>query len=205
MTVDIEGNLKAFMGDRLPGARYASFDYCFDYFQDARAAGEAERLASEDRLMMSCLQLGFYLVRWGMLRRRTGLLRRSMRELVPVVNVIAAEPASSWDLDIDNYPDRADELIALGRRIRKAYTVNASDVLVTKTMLRCLRFSSCVRQVLRSGFGCYTFCESALTRISRFDQANQATLDAQRIYTLDFITMLETRRLYPKAKIIDMT
>lgn len=40
MTADIEANLKAFLGARLPGARYASFDYCFNYFQDAHVAGD---------------------------------------------------------------------------------------------------------------------------------------------------------------------
>jgi hypothetical protein len=120
MTVDIEANLKAFLGDRLPGARYASFDYCFNYFQDAHAAGESGRLADDDRLTLSCLQLGFYLASWGMMRRRTGLLRRSLRELVPVVQVIAAEPASTWDLHVDSYLGRADQVMALALRIHAA-------------------------------------------------------------------------------------
>jgi hypothetical protein len=148
MAVDIEANLEAFLGDRQPGARYASFDYCFNYFQDAHAAGEAERLAADDRLTLSCLQLGFYLASWGMMRRRTGLLRRSLRELVPVVQVIAAEPASTWDLDVDSYPEHVDEVMALGRSIRKAYTVNASDILIShQDDAGCLRLRSGVRQI----------------------------------------------------------
>ena len=42
---DIEGNLKAFLCRRSPAARYASFDYCFNYFQDARDAQETVGLA----------------------------------------------------------------------------------------------------------------------------------------------------------------
>jgi hypothetical protein len=59
MTVDIDTNLRTFLDRRAPGARYASFDYCFNYFQDAHEAGETARLADEDRLLLSCLQLGF--------------------------------------------------------------------------------------------------------------------------------------------------
>ena len=34
--VDIEANLKAYLGKREPRARYTSFDYCFNYFQSHR-------------------------------------------------------------------------------------------------------------------------------------------------------------------------
>ena len=204
MTVDIKANLKAFLGDRLPDARYASFDYCFNYFQDARASGEADRLADEDHLMLSCLQLGFYLASWGMMRRRTGLLQRSLRELVPVVKAIAAEPASTWNLGVESYPDHAGEMIALGRRLRRAYTVSASDTLITKTMLGVFGGVPAFDRFFRSGFGCYTFCKPALARISKFYQEHQPMIDAQRIYTLDFATKRETERRYPTAKIIDM-
>jgi hypothetical protein len=204
MTVDIEANLGAFLDRRAPGARYASFDYCFNYFQDAREAGEAERLADEDQLQLSCLQLGFYLASWGMLRRSAGLLRRSVRELVPVVQLIAAEPPSTWDLDISSYADQAEEVLALGRRVRKAFTIPASDILITKTMLGVFGCVPAFDRYFRSGFGCHSFCKTALTRIGGFYQEKQAEIDAQRIFTLDFITGLDTTRTYPKAKIIDM-
>jgi hypothetical protein len=35
MTVDVDANLAAFLRYRTPEARYASFDYCFNYFQEA--------------------------------------------------------------------------------------------------------------------------------------------------------------------------
>ena len=40
--MDIEANLAAFTGDRTSTARYASFDYCFNYFQSFR---EQDRVA----------------------------------------------------------------------------------------------------------------------------------------------------------------
>lgn len=204
MPVDIESNLKAFLVRRDAGARYASFDYCFNYFQEARESGETERLADGDHLMVSCLQLGFYLASWGMMRRSSGLLRRSVRELVPLVELIAAEPPATWDLDAESYADRADEVLALSRRVRRAFTVNASDTLVTKTMLGVFGCVPAFDRYFRTGFGCHSLCKPALARIGRFYDDNKAEIDTHRIVTLDFITQRDTERRYPRAKIIDM-
>jgi hypothetical protein len=78
----IRGNLDAFLRRRSPAARYAPFDYCFNYFQDARDAGETAALASADRLELPCFRLGFYLASWGMMRGSRGLHRSSLRELI---------------------------------------------------------------------------------------------------------------------------
>ncbi len=204
MTVDIDNNLKKFLDGRTPGARYASFDYCFNHFREAREAGETAQLADEDHLLLSCLQLGFYLASWGMMRPSGDLLQRSVRELVPVVEVIAAEPAATWELDADSYADTADEVLALACRFRKAFTVVASDILVTKTMLGVFGCVPAFDRFFRSGFGCHTLCRAALTRIGQFYQDNQTKIDAQRIFTLDFATGFDTARAYPKSKIIDM-
>lgn len=45
--------------------------------------------------------------------------------------------------------------------------------------------------------------QQAARNLDRLRRLQAASLDTQRIYTLDFTTMLESRRLYPKAKIID--
>jgi hypothetical protein len=66
--VDIEANLAAFTGDLGPDARYASFDYCFNYFRSFREQDRTADIAAPQNLQMSCLQLGFYLASWGMLR-----------------------------------------------------------------------------------------------------------------------------------------
>ncbi len=69
--VDCEANILAYLeGDdvtmgREPTGRYASFDYCFNYFQSFRTRpGE---LVSPANLEQSCLQLGFYLASWGII------------------------------------------------------------------------------------------------------------------------------------------
>ena len=204
MTPDIDGNLKAFLADRAPGARYASFDYCFNHFQEARDAGDTTVLADDDHLMLSCLQLGFYLASWGMMRGSGGLLKRSLRELVSVVEAIASEPASTWDLDAHSLTKSADDVLALSRRVRKAFTVPASDTLVTKTMLGVFGSVPAFDRYFRIGFGCQTLCRDALVSIGHYYDNNQAKIDAQDIFTIDFATGLDTERRYSKAKIIDM-
>src|SRR6266516_602896 len=135
MTVDIDANLAAFLGYRTPEARYASFDYCFNHFQEARESGDTAKLADDDHRMLSCLQLGFYLASWGMMRGSGDLFQRSFRDLIPVIEMIAAEPASTWDFDAHCLGTRTDEVLVLSRRVRRAFSIPASDILVTKTML----------------------------------------------------------------------
>lgn len=205
MAVDIDGNLKTFLDRRAPGARYASFDYCFNYFQEAQEAGRTEQLADHDRLLTSCLQTGFYLASWGMLRPSGDLLQRSVREFVPVVELIAAEPATTWQLDIPSYATAIDDVLALSRRVRKAFSVDASDTLVTKTMLGVFGCVPAFDRYFRIGFGCHSLCQDALIRIGRFYERNRDKLDAYKIFTLDFTTGDDTEQRYTKAKIIDMT
>jgi hypothetical protein len=136
MAVDIKGSLDAFLCRRSPTTRYASFDYCFNYFQNARDAQETAGLASGDQLQLSCLHLGFYLASWGMMRGSGGLYGHSLQELVAVVQAIADEPPATWELDVPGYSEAGiAAVLALADRIGTAYTFTASPILVTKTML----------------------------------------------------------------------
>jgi hypothetical protein len=101
--VDIEANLKAFLRDRTPDARYTSFDYCFNYFQSFREKKRTAGIAASENMQVSCLQLGFYLPSWGMFRGSSTLLLKSTRHYEPVIDVIAAAPAQAWDLDAHLY------------------------------------------------------------------------------------------------------
>ena len=94
--VDIEVAVGRYLRDRDPNARYASFDYCFNHFQQHRTTSH---LGEPTGMEASCLQLGFYLASWGMLRGSSDLLRRSARQLVPLVETIAEVPPEVWDLD----------------------------------------------------------------------------------------------------------
>jgi len=205
VTADIEGSLQAFLCRRSPATRYASFDYCFNYFQDARDAQETAGLARGDQLELSCLHLGFYLASWGMMRGRGGLHGRSLQELVRVVQAIANEPAATWELDVPGYSETGiGAVLALSDRIKAAYTFTASPVLVTKTMLGVFGCIPAFDRFFRLGFGGATLDRATLTRISNFYTANKSALHTARIPTLDFTTGTGTRRCYTQAKIIDM-
>ena len=204
MTVEISANLAAFLADRTPEARYASFDYCFNHFQEARDSGNIAQLADSDHRMLSCLQLGFFLASWGMMRGSGDLYQRSVRDLLPVVEMIAAEPMSTWEFDAHCLATRTEEVLALSRRVRRAFTITASDILVTKTMLGVFGCVPAFDRYFRTGFGCQTLCADALVRIGNFYKDHQAAVDAHRVFTLDFDSGLDTERRYSRAKIIDM-
>jgi hypothetical protein len=104
--VDIDRNLKAYLGAREPTARYTSFDYCFNHFQSHHDLGFAE-LASASGMELSCLHLGFYLASWGMLRGSSVLLRRSIKHFTPVIEVIAAAEMNIWEIDAHTYTDES--------------------------------------------------------------------------------------------------
>ncbi len=109
--LNIEGNLRTYLGDRTPTARYTSFDYCFNYFQSAREESRLSELVQGPQLQLSCLQLGFYLASWGMFRGKAELLQRSVKTFVPVVEAVASAPAEIWDIDADRYTEATITLI----------------------------------------------------------------------------------------------
>lgn len=205
MSVDIHENLAVFLRRRSPDARYASFDYCFNYFQQARDAAETAELANDERLVLSCLHLGFYLASWGMLRGAGGLHRRSVHALAPVVRAIASESATSWDLDVP-YCTGADieAVLALAQRIKAAYPVTASPILVSKTMLGVFGCVPAFDRFFRLGFCGGSFNHSTLARINEFYAGHERELSAVSIPTIEFLTGQDTTRRYPQAKIIDM-
>jgi hypothetical protein len=205
MAVDIKDNLDAFLRRRSPAARYASFDYCFNYFQEVRDEQQTSRLARGDRLELSCLHLGFYLASWGMMRGSGGLHGRSLQELVPVVQTIADEPTASWELDVPGYSAAGiAAVLALAERVRAAYTFAASPVLVTKTMLGVFGCIPAFDRFFRLGFGGAALNRTTLIRISDFYTSNKGALHAVPVRTLAFATGQNTPRCYPQAKIIDM-
>ena len=102
---------------------------------------------------------------------------------------------------------RQDEVLALSRRVREAFQaseVDASDTLVTKTMLGVFGCVPAFDLNFRRGFHCQALCKRALRRIGEFYEDNQAEIDAVQVLTLDFLTGAETKRQYSQAKIIDM-
>jgi hypothetical protein len=202
---DIAGNINAYLGDRNPTARYASFDYCFNYFQAYRERGDISAIAADANRQMSCLHLGFYLASWGMLRGSTDLLQRSIRHLVPLVEAVATAPAAMWTIDADSYgEDEWQTLREFARQIRTALPENTSDILVTKIMLGVFGCVPAFDTYFKKGSGLSLYGYGALRRVARFYRENAGVIDRYRVPTLDFETGRPTSRLYTRAKVIDM-
>ena len=203
--VDIEANLRTYLGDRLPTHRYSSFDYCFNYFQARREAGRIADLTAGAELQLACLQLGFYLASWGMYRGSTVLLQRSVAYLKPVIAAIADSPTDAWDIDAHDYSREAGrKLLDTAARIRGAFLDGATDTLVTKIMLGVFGSVPAYDTNFRKGFGTAVFGESSLMRVGRFYRENAEVIERYRIPTLDFDSGRDTERRYPRAKVIDM-
>lgn len=214
--VNIDKNLKFFRQNRQVERRDASFDYCYNYFQGFRERDEIGEVGTRRNLESSCLQLGFYLASWGMMRGSTVLLQKSSVVLKPVILEVAKTPGDDWNLDVNSYQAHGSQVIALKDRIAAALEpAGTTETLVTKVLLGVFGCVPAFDTQFRSGFKEY--CNSigersspcnpnALSKLWTFYSKNQAKIDAwsNRIRTLDFQMERKTRRPYPKAKIIDM-
>jgi hypothetical protein len=203
--VDIEANIAEYLGARSPADRYASFDYCFNYFQAFREERRIRDLAAPSALQMSCLQLAFYLASWGMYRGSADLLRRSVRHLVPLVRLIAAAPEAVWHADADDYsgPVRA-LIIDTANDLRGLLSGGMSDTLVTKVMLGVFGCVPAFDTNFRTGARLGGLGHASLEWVGRFYRENAEVIDRHRVPTIDFDTGLPTTRRYTRAKVIDM-
>ena len=208
--MDLDVNLQRYLygasatSGRNPDARYTSFDYCFNYFQSFRESGNLAGLASTENIQLGCLQLGFYLASWGMLRGSAELLQKSARHFVPLIEAIATTEARVWEIDADRYTEsNIEALLALARTLRRA-NGGMSDILVTKVMLGVFGSVPAFDTNFQRGFGVTTFGAKALRKVGAFYAENAELLDKYRVSTLDFVTGKPTKRLYTRAKVIDM-
>jgi hypothetical protein len=201
---EIKANLNEFRKLRNSEKRYASFDYCYNYFQSFHDSRNITAIASPENLQMSCLQLGFYLASWGMYRGGTNLLTKSVRYIVPVIEEIASTDSTLWQIDADQYTEtNIERLLCLASKLRQTMQDGMTKALVTKIMLGVFgnvpAFDTNFRQ------GCHTtFRAKGLREIGQFYHENAELLDSYREPTLDFMTGESTKRLYTRAKVIDM-
>jgi hypothetical protein len=202
--MDVERNLKAYLGAREPTARYTSFDYCYNHFQSHRGRDVAE-LASPSGMELSCLHLGFFLASWGMLRGSTALLRRSIKHYTPLVDVIASVNPRVWEIDAHAYTDESIQLLLeAASQLSTALPEGASDTLVTKIMLGVFGCVPAFDTYFRKGFGVGAFSKKSLGKVADFYQDHAEAIEAHRVPTLDFATGEETTYRYTRAKVIDM-
>lgn len=197
-----------------PNLRYASFDYCFNYFQAFHEQNNVAALAAPEHLQQSCLHLGFYLASWGMYRGSADLLQRSARHLVPPVEAIAGMNPLVWAIDADCYTDTNIAALEAARKtLEKALRARKipgkapramSDTLFTKIMLGVFGCVPAFDTYFRSGLGSGPSGPAALARVGEIYANNKALIDHYRIPTRDFLTGEPTHRRYTRAKVIDM-
>jgi hypothetical protein len=211
--MDIEANLKKFVSDPGPDRRYASFDYCFNYFQSFREADRVKEIAASENMELSCLHLGFYLASWGMFRGSSVLRDRSLSQFKPIIELIANAPREIWQIDADSYSlDTSQALVHTASEIQRSLQFPEgrwpSRTLATKVMLGVFgnvpAFDTWVRSGLAANGMVQRFGLSALQAVGRFYQENVDVVERHRVPTLDFETSQPTDRRYTHAKVIDM-
>ncbi len=212
-TIDVERNIRRFLAGegkdkgRHPDERYASFDYCYNYFQSFREQGRIEDICSPAHMQRGCLELGFYLASWGMLRGSSFLLGKSVKFYERLLQAIVRLDRMVWEVDVDSYTEKHIDLLltarnaiqeALGRENRP------SDTLVTKIMLGVFGNVPAFDNFFRRGFEVGAITRKNLARVAEFYAHHKAVIDGTTICTFDFATGSETTRRYSKAKIVDM-
>lgn len=202
---DISVHATRYLLVRRDTARYASFDYCFNYFQSFQDEGRAASLTEPAQLETSCLQLGFYLASWGMFRGKAALLQHSAKSLAPAVQVVATAPDTVWSADADNYsPPVEAALTKVYRELRASLPGGQSQTLVTKTMLGVFGCVPAYDRYFRDAFATTTFGPKSLSGLETYYRANAEEIDAYRVATIDFATGADSGRRYTRAKVIDM-
>jgi hypothetical protein len=214
--IDVHRNLRRYneggakdMG-RHPDGRYASFDYCFNYFQTFREQNRIADICTAENIERSCFQLAFYLASWGMLRGSSFLLWKSIRFYRCLIEMIARSDERLWGMDVDRYLDddsialllrtRSDICAALGRKGDKM------DTLATKIMLGVYGNVPAYDQYFCKGLEVSTFGKKSLRKVAEFYAYHRDVIDdhARATCTLDFHSGKPTQRHYTKAKIVDM-
>jgi hypothetical protein len=148
-------------GRRHPTLRYASYDHCFNYFQDLRETNQIASAVSEEKSQLSCLHLGYYLASWGMFRGKAALLRHSSRALLPAVELIVRAPRVISETDIDSYDDiRIEATLDVRDEFREVVPGGRSGALTLKIMLGVLETFRLLTVSSVRGLVCLTLGEA---------------------------------------------
>ncbi|HLC81001.1 MAG TPA: hypothetical protein VJG31_04485 [Candidatus Nanoarchaeia archaeon] len=201
----LEGNGKN--KGRKPNERYASFDFCYNYFYSFYKENKLDELANKKNLQMSCLQLGFYLASWGMMRGSSFLLEKSVKNYKNLIVAISKMNPRLWEIDVDKYDeDNINLLLNCKQQIIEVLGKEnkPSDTLVTKIMLGVFANIPAYDQYFRKSLNLCSLNKKSLLKIKKFYEESKETFDSFKIHTFDFLTSQETDIIYPKAKLIDM-
>lgn len=194
-------------------SRSRSWDYCYNYFQDhPEPTQDLER---------SCLQLGYYLASWGMLRGSTYLFAETnMHHYANAVRMIEALNPTMRGIDADSFLDqavRAKIIRAYANLGQKLVPPGVARVtLVGKVMLGVWGCLPSFDTYFRLGLGAMADERGEKTAFSRVDNSSLTLLGefharhseelsslSEQYTTLSFGGGYSDRPL-PLAKVIDM-
>ena len=207
---DIHEIVGDFQRSNKPEDRYASFDYCYNYFKGNSGAFLLENMER------SCMTLGFYLASWGMLRGSSFLLSKSAKHYQPLVEYIARLDRSVWEIDADNLRKNIPIVLMIYSEVQKLtiHSKNSHATLVTKIILGVfgfipafdLYFCNTFRKIFGASHGFRSINKKSLEAICDFYDHNRDEIDSvsETIFTMDFASGRYSIHHYPKAKIIDM-
>ncbi|MCU6480616.1 hypothetical protein [Arthrobacter sp. A2-55] len=194
--------------------RARSWDFCYEYFRNS------QNVAADQQT--SCLQLGYYLASWGMLRGSTYLFKNTnARHYIKALEIItnrtdqmqAISPATYGETDtqkflVETYRLLGDALLPEGgRRI----------TLVTKTMMGVwgvvpsfdkffMNTFSKVAATPQERIALQKFNEGTVDLLGKFYDAhkNEVHEVASAYTTLDFASGQSTGNNIPTAKVLDI-
>ncbi len=201
-------------GGEQPSGRERSWDFCYNYFQThSNPTGDLE---------LSCLQLGYYLASWGMLRG-SSWLQRSTNSSHFRATIEAVEQANPVlrGVDAGDYQDQA-----VRAQILDTYKVltktllpegGAPGTLVTKVMLGVWGVIPAYDYFLKASFrylgenrkeqAAFNYpSERSLGILADFYAEHAEEVDelADRLRTVDFMTGRLTDQPVTRMKVIDM-
>jgi hypothetical protein len=190
-----------------PNERYASYDYCYNYFRSFADSDQVTKLVSDENKQNSCLQLGFYLASWGMYRGSSQLLQKSAKGLEKVIEVLAATDSALFKIDVHKYDEKSiQQILDLKDRLQEAFSHDATTTLLTKTMLGVFGCVPAFDSYFVQGSGLRTVNEENLLQIKDFYLRNEDLIERNRNsrFTLNFDSGEPTKHQYTRAKMIDM-
>lgn len=194
--------------------RERSWDFCFNYFQSNPEPTQ--------NMELSCLQLGYYLASWGMLRGSSYLFRETnARHYRPTIEVIERFNPKMRQIDAQPFgdPDAQELILSAYGDLRRALLPEggAYRTLVSKVMMGTwgtvpsfdtyfIKGFRSLAETRKDKAAFNTIGSRSLTLLGEFYAQNKTEIDglAQQTTTLDFITGEVTSRPLGRAKIIDM-
>ena len=209
---DFSEIVQKFKANCNPCDRYASFDYCYNYFHPSNKNDLTKNIEK------SCLAIGFYLASWGMFRGSSFMLEKSAKNFEKLIEYIAQLPPTAWEIDADNFNqnNNSDFLIEQYNRIKEILIKhdNVHLVLVTKIMLGVFAsvpaydsfFTTTLKNIFKKDCRFTSFNKKSLECIHKFYESNEYAISNIKNVsrTIDFVTGLETDLEYSNSKIIDM-